>query len=609
MADNPSNYDELMSMSATADADTTTGKDKKAELDSIRSRIEDSQKLRKTGSWDERWTNYIQVYSNRYPYEELSDYDDVVVPNMVFSTVNVIVPSVAINNPKIEVSANKEMDELAAETVTAVVNHQWDAYGVQDQVRQAVKDFVIIGHGWVKVVWETEEKQVKLTQEEFRAAAADVLAQKSAALAQSPDMEDMFPDDETLIAAIPSKRVKLVKDQPLVRRISPFDVFVDPDALVLEDARWIAQRSFIPIQVARKNPDWNAEVRSRIKKVNKSKQRENVDVEFSSDKSTDSEFAEIYEYYDLVTGQTCVFADGTEGYLVDPADSPFPDGHPFVFVPNYEVPERFFPIGDVETIYPLQLELALTRTALLNDRKRGRRITLFRETALDSDGVDALRAGEDNVMINVTNASSTFDDVFRQVSSMGLDPQYYQAGDQAMEDINIVSGVSEYARGGESDIRRTATEVGVSQDYANARSSDKLAKVEQAMAKIAERMIRLSQEFMDTAGVARVVDDEQAVSWVPYDREALQGDFRFHVEAGSTQPQNESFKRQQALQMMDVLGQFMGTGLLNDQAVLAQIMRLNGWHDVDKYLGPGVMPPPMPGEENVDPGVAPPPMM
>ena len=149
-----------------------------------------------------------------------------------------------------------------------------------------------------------------------------------------------------------------------------------------------------------------------------------------------------------------------------------------------------------------------------------------------------------------------FDEVFKQVSSMGLQPEWYRADQQAMSDIDLVSGVSEYQRGGQTDIRRTATEVGVMQDASNARSADKLAKVEKAMADIAERMIKLSQEFMDTESVARVVDDFQAVAWVPYSRDLLQGDFTFHVEAGSTQPQNESFKYKYAEKNIQLALQF-----------------------------------------------------
>ena len=49
--------------------------------------------------------------------------------------------------------------------------------------------------------------------------------------------------------------------------------------------------------------------------------------------------------------------------------------------------------------------------------------------------------------------------------------------------------------------------------------------------------------------------------------------------------------------MMDTFGQFIGSGYLNDQAFLAQIMRLNGWSNPEQYLGPGPMPPPMVGPD------------
>jgi hypothetical protein len=583
-----SQVDESGAAHAVDPTDAKKSKDEKLKA------VKEARKLRESARWDERWNDFIKIYSNQYPYDELSEYDDVVVPNMVFSTVNVIVPSVAVNSPKITVSANAPEDEEAAQVVEAVVNHQWRAYDVQDQVRAAIKDFVILGHGWVKVVWETEEKEVKVSKEEYQAAVAQALMAKDQTIQADPGAADMFPDDDVLIKAVPTKKTILVKDQPKVTRVSPFDILVDPDAKVFQDARWVAERSYWPITVAKANEDWDASVRARLVPTRKGSARKDVTVENESDQSADSAFAEIWHFYDLVSGQHCVFAEQTMGFLVKPEDCPFPDYHPYVFVPNYEVPERFYPIGDVETIFPLQLELGMTRTAQINDRKRGRRITLFREAALGNQGVQDLRNGQDNVMIPVLK-DLPFDDVFRQISSMGLQPEWYRADAQAMEDINSVSGIGEYVRGGSADIRRTATEVGVMQDAANARSADKLFKVEQAMGRVAERMIKLSQQFMDTDAVARVVEDSTVVAWQPYNRDALQGDFVFTVEAGSSQPQNESFRRQQANQMMDVFGQFIGSGLLDDQAFLAEIMRLNGFRNVEKLLGPG-LPPPMPPE-------------
>lgn len=557
--------------------------------------VEAAKEFRKKGDWDARWSKFIDVYANRYAYPELGDWDDTTAPNMVFSTVNVIVPSIAVNNPKIEVEAQQAEDEPIAPLVQAVVNDQWEKIDAQRQVRQAAKDAVICGHGWAKVTWDYAEEDVQYTQQEFMQLVQETLMNKQTAIQAAPDAEDSFPSDEELIKALPTEHDVVVRDDPKVTRISIFDLFVDPDATRIEDARWIAHRIFEPIEAAKRNENYNEKARKALTTVYKSKARDNEETDDAHKDDTAKEgFAEIWEFYDLVNGEVCTFAAGSDQYLVDPAKTRdlYRRGHPFHMLENYEVPERLFPAGDVEAIYPLQVELAMIRTAQLNDMKRGRRITLFRESALGKDGIQALRDGKDNVMIPVLK-DVPFGDVFAQINSMGLQPEWYAADQKAMADINTVSGISDYVRGGQSDIRRTATEVGVMQDQSNARLSDKLAKIEGFMAEIAKDMVWLSQRFMDTEHVVKIVSDPLAPVWEAFTRQDLQGEFSFRVEAGSSQPINESFRMQQAARLMDTFGGLLGTGMLNDQAFLAEVLRLNGFKNGEKLLGPGV-PPPMP---------------
>jgi hypothetical protein len=85
-------------------AGTATGSNKdKGSVGSKLTLIEAAKNFKSSGRWDERFSDFIAIYSNKYPYTEIGQYDDVVVPNMVFSTVNVIVPSIAVNVPKINV--------------------------------------------------------------------------------------------------------------------------------------------------------------------------------------------------------------------------------------------------------------------------------------------------------------------------------------------------------------------------------------------------------------------------------------------------------------------------------------------------------------------------
>lgn len=555
----------------------------------------------------ENWSKLVNVYANKYPWEDhLTQYENNVVPNLAFSTVNVIVPSVAVNAPKITVSAKKPNDQAAAAIAEAVVNHQWREYDVQHQIRQAIKDMIIIGHGWVKVTWRNEVGERELTPDEWQAAVQQTVLEFNQIVEQSPLNEDDFPPLEQVIEGVPRVVDEVLMDAPEAVRVSPFDMLVDPDAKRFEDARWVCQRSFIPVEVARKNEDWSPSVRRKLVPKVLDEERKSVDIDDREDSEKKAGFVVVYEYYDLIDNTYCVFSDSGNGFLRKPEKSPFPGGHPFVWIENYEVPERLYPLGDLEAIFGLQLELGLVRSAMASDRLRGKRVNLHRSGEIAPDSLDDLESGIDNVMVEVVG-ERPFSEVFQAMTSQGLHPEWYNSSEMITSDIFQVSAVSEYDRGSIPEGRRTATEAGLIQDAANSRSADKLAKVERAMAQVAERMIRMTQAYMDIEDVARVVQDGMVVEYVPYNRQALKGDLVFEVEAGSTQPKNESFRRQSAMQLMDAMAPFLGSGLVNEQAVIEHVLR-NGFgvKDTEKFMAPP--PQPMP-PEGMPPEGMPPEMM
>jgi hypothetical protein len=51
--------------------------------------------------------------------------------------------------------------------------------------------------------------------------------------------------------------------------------------------------------------------------------------------------------------------------------------------------------------------------------------------------------------------------------------------------------------------------------------------------------------------------------WINFDRDYIKGEFDFEVEGGSTQPVNESFRRQMAMQVVDAMAPFAGAGIID----------------------------------------------
>ena len=61
--------------------------------------------------------------------------------------------------------------------------------------------------------------------------------------------------------------------------------------------------------------------------------------------------------------------------------------------------------------------------------------------------------------------------------------------------------------------------------------------------------------------------------WVKFDRDYIAGEFDFEVEGGSTQPLNESFRRQIALQLVDAMAPFVQAGVVDMGALARHVLQ------------------------------------
>ena len=278
---------------------------------------------------------------------------------------------------------------------------------------------------------------------------------------------------------------------------------------------------------------------------------------------------------------------------------------------NYDIPDHFYPMGDLEAMEGLQLELDKTRSQLMNDRKRYARKYLYHERSFGPEGREALESEEDGRLVPVVDENKPLNEVVVPMPQIPLSPEIYNYSQIIEEDINTVTGLSEYARGAMPEIRRTATEASIVADAQNARSSDKLAIVELGITYIARRVLQLMQQFMTEDQIARINLRGGETAWIPYGREEILGEYDFSVQAGSTQPMNETIRKQQAISLMNAVAPLVGA-VIDPTALAIHVLESGfGISDPERFLmqqGPP-MPPeaeePMPPEEQMP---APPPM-
>lgn len=511
-------------------------------LAKYRKKMKTSRRWRREEHYDDTWKRLVDLYRGRH-YEYFADEDRVLV-NLAFSTINVIAPSIAVNYPKVTVNAVNPENAPNAVIAEAVVNYWWRHRDFKEHFRRAVKDFLIVGHGWLKVGY-------RYVEEERVGEHEDV---------SDPDVEDN----------VTSTTLVILQDEPFVERVSPFDVFIDPDATNMYDAKWIAHRVRRTVNDVRTDKRYAPKVRADVEAASYAKYTDDPSSRKIYDK--DEGYVDVYEFYDLKNNTVSVFCDSGDGFLIKPKEQPYSFGHPFVMLRNYDVPDQFYPIGELEAIEPLQRELNETRSQMMNHRKRYARKYLYRETNFDSNGRSALESDDDNVMVPV-QGDNPLGDVVAPFPALINPPEFYNQSELIRTDIELVSGVTEFMRGGVSEIRRTATEAALIQDAQNARTADKLAVIEKSVAEVGRRILLLARQYMGGEQVARVMAKDGEPMWVSFDREYLNGDFDFEVAAGSTQPTNEAFRRQSALQLVDAMAPFVSAGIVDVEKLGAYVLQ------------------------------------
>lgn len=572
-----------------------------SKLKQLHGQLTESIQWRNKEAHDLLWKRMVNLYKGKHYTTDAKS--DRAVINQAFATKNVISPSVSVNNPKFTVNARKPEAAAQAVVTETVLNYIWRTYKYQREFRLSVDDMLTVGHGWLKVGYKATKPPEGKKAYEW---ADD----------EEAEAEGIDDRDETVEGNIESEMyVPWDEDRPFVERISFFDMFVDPNARHPKEMKWIAQRTRRLVTDVRVDKRYDKIARERANGRTYSNFEEGKDGrdEPELNSETKSAFCDVIEFYDLRRQEVSTFLmnDANEGmFLIKPKRIPYPFGHPFVMLRDYEVTDHFYPMGELEAIEVLQHELNATRTQMLNHRSKFARKYLVHMDSFDETGMRALRSDVDNEMVPFDGDITDMERAVVAMPVQGTPPDFYNQSDLIQSDIDRISGVSDYMRGSQANIRRTATEAAMIQDAQNARAADKLANIEGVLAEVGERLITLMQMYMTGEHVIRIVG-VSAPTWVKFDADYIQGQFDFEVEAGSTQPQNETFRQQQALQMVEAVGGLMSMGAQIDMNQVAlNVLRSFGIKDPDSYVvmqQPGMEQPggPPPGPQGGPPMGAP----
>ena len=374
---------------------------------------------------------------------------DLVTVNMSFSTINTIVPYITGSAPSFLVQPySMDANLRSAKAQEAFLNRLWNTQRVDGQrhLEDGAIDALIYGDGYVKVGYSMSEKRL-----DFSTFA---------------DVADLW-----------------------VKRVSPWDLWIDPHANGIHDARWVAHRVRVARREIENDDRYKNTDEANLHPVEHTDDSDRRDVHPIQETGGHTDLVEVWDFYDLVDRTLYTIAQGNKPLRIvdDIGDCPI------VQIPNYRIPGSPYHMGELEQLRPLQMELNKTRSELATHRRRNVAKYISRKGVLDSTAIDALQSA---VVGDVAEVEFNGDlrDVIQPVQHAPLQNETYALSDQVARDIYEISGVNEYLRGATPSIRRTATEATIIEGASNVKTADKLRMVERAARRIGTLLLAFAAD-------------------------------------------------------------------------------------------------------------------
>lgn len=473
--------------------------------------------------------------------------------NLVFAYVKTETARLYFKDPWITVNAKRVEDMGAAKIAEQIINYIWKQLDLKRQIKLALLDALLVGHGWIKVGYTAEFGTVESRPTE-----------KPKRLPGRPTNESR-KKEEALVDTN-----EFVKSESAFAYHVPYKhVIFDPSATwpAPHNARWMAIKWEKPLRALQNSNIYDKNVVALLKAT-------------ESDEKDPSSFRDVkmvkgWEIYDLDHMKVTTVSPGCEYKL---REIEYPEelngGFPLVEFSFNPLPDEPYPMSDILPHEPQIIELTKMMAIMINHLKRWNR-QLFMKPGLMTDE-------------NKTNFKNSVDGAIVEIQG---DPQkdffippyapvqqdIYGVWNLAMDMWKNVAGQSSMERGAEGKAQtRTLGELRMQLQGGRARADEKIDVLEDSIAQVARKLLSIMQKKYDLPKIARIVGEKSMMdalksrptaqkgnalepasftgeSGFSWNKEDIHGEMDVDVLAGSTAP----LDRESQLQIMEKIAPLM----------------------------------------------------
>jgi hypothetical protein len=477
-----------------------------------------------------------------------------VTANLVFADVKVMVPVLALRNPRVfckPTGATQTMPtrtprgpELrpvqlingqpvpvldVARAKEALINWRWRALRLVKQTQRVIVDALLSPFGLMKIGYELTTEKVALDQTE--------------------------PGGGALVE--PNELIKA--ESPYAVRWSPTDFRVDPHARYgdLSDAEWIAFGWKARLEDVKRN--------GRFKNTRSLEATVEVRQEWPAGstrpmlrgetQSADEDFrrVQLWEVWDKRHQMRLVLADDHEKALEFVEWPQEYDGFPVETLVFTEHPDLLYGPPDLKQILGQQDAYNRANSMILNHITRWVRKIGVTRGALDEKEQEKLTQPVDGLVLEFDGDPKT---AVIALPDAPIPVDVWQTRANFREDHDRVSGIADFVRGVAEKVD-TATEAAALQANLNVRTNHVRAIVEDFAERVSRKLLHIDAQTIDLPRAIPVIGPDGAYALGQFiqvsSRETLLADVDVEIEIGSMQPINEQTRKRDALELFTLL--------------------------------------------------------
>ena len=469
-----------------------------------------------------KWQDYMSAYDGSYfVNDSRPDYKSNQVTNLVFSTIESIRPIMTDNNPKFIAVPNNPQGLEFSNDVQMALDYEWEREKMPTKLPAQLIPMLVYGTAVWFVQWDGKEGEYG--------------------------------------------NIK-------IKEVDPFNIFPDPLAENVDNAEYIVYATYKNAnQIKQQFPDKaNAIEGSRISMselvANRDEQDTNEENQvlilemWCRDWTTMDEDIDGNKSLKYPQGRviTCL---PELGIILSDKKNPYKDGKfPFVLMKNYDVPFKFWGVGEVEQILSPQIYVnELTNQIIDNAKNTANMQWIIDKNAGIGQGKLTNRPG---LVIRKNPGAEV-----RRDTPPPMPTYVREQIDVLKADIQDISGVLDSLKGEKQTGVVAASAILALQEASQSRIRLKIKIMESNLTELANMVYSRMQQFWKLDRWVRVTDIEGNPLFREIGQQVLANDYDLKVMAGSTMPVNKNAMMDLMIRLAQTNGED-GLPIVDRKAVL-----------------------------------------